>query len=178
MYKQFWMGLLLLATTTTVQAQVLQTKAGQIRFFSSTPTEDIEATNNQAVSKLDTKTGAMQFMVLIKGFRFENELMQQHFNDDYLESSKFPKGEFKGKITNIAAINFAKDGTYPATAEGDLIIHGVTKKTKATGSITITKGKVSLKSVFKIKITDFNISGSEIGKAIAKELEITVTAAY
>lgn len=157
---------------------ILSTKSARVRFFSSTVAEDIEAINSQAVSKLDTRSGQVTFMLLIKGFVFENELMQEHFSDDYMESSKFPKSEFKGLITNIAAINFKKNGSYPATAEGSLTIHGITQKVKASGTIVITNGKASLKSVFKIKVKDYGIAGSDIGKSIAHELEITVTSQY
>ena len=100
---------LFLCSTTLVEAQtVLQTKSANIQFFSSTSVEDIEAVNNQGISKLDPKTGQVQFQLLIKGFSFENELMQKHFNEEYLESNKFPKSEYKGLITNIKSINFAK----------------------------------------------------------------------
>ena len=151
------------------------TKAAQVKFFSHTPAEDIEATNNQAVSKLVSNTGDIMFSVLIKGFRFENELMQEHFNGaDYMNSTKFPKGEFKGKITNIATVNFTKDGTYKVAATGTLTIKGVTKIVSTTGSITVAKTVVSTKSLFKINVKDYGIDGSEV----AKDLEITVTAKY
>ncbi len=170
---------LFLCSTTLVEAQtVLQTKSANIQFFSSTSVEDIEAVNNQGISKLDPKTGQVQFQLLIKGFSFENELMQKHFNEEYLESNKFPKSEYKGLITNIKSINFAKDGAYPTSTEGNITIHGISQKVKANGTITVAKKKASLKAVFKIKLKDFGITGDEIGKSISNELEIKVNCKY
>ena len=151
------------------------TKSAQVKFFSHTPAEDIEAINNQAVSKLIDNTGQVVFSLLVKGFRFENELMQEHFNGpDYMNSTQFPKGEFKGTIVNIAAVNFTKDGTYNVTTNGDLTIKGITKKVTTKGTVTIVKGNVSTKSIFKINVKDFGVNSSEV----AKDLEITVTAKY
>ena len=174
--KQLFLILLAACSLTAISAQkTYVTKSAQVKFFSHTPAEDIEATNNQAESKLVDKTGQVMFSLLIKGFRFENELMQEHFNGaDYMNSTKFPKGEFKGKITNIAAVNFAKDGTYNVTTTGDLTIKGITKKVTAKGTITVTKSKISTKSIFKINVKDYGVDGSEV----TKDLEITVTAKY
>jgi polyisoprenoid-binding protein YceI len=180
MLKQLFIALLLMGTfNTAIIAQNLHsTKSAKIKFFSSLAAEDIEATNAQAVSKLDTKTGAINFIVLINGFVFENELMQKHFNEDYMESTKFPKSEFKGSLTNLSAINFSKNGSYPAIVSGNLTIRGISQPVKATGNIAIANGKISVKSIFKIKVKDFGIAGSDIGKSIANELEITVTSIY
>jgi hypothetical protein len=175
MKQSFLLLVALLSLASTFAQKTYATKAAQVKFFSHTPAEDISAINNQAVSKLVSNTGDVMFSVLIKGFRFENELMQEHFNGaDYMNSTKFPKGEFKGTITNIATVNFAKDGVYNVTANGNLTIKGITKKVAAKGAITITKGIVSTKSIFKIMIKDFGINASEV----AKDLEITVTAKY
>jgi len=180
MLKKLFIALLVLGTTNTITVaqNIHSTKSAKIRFFSSLAAEDIEATNAQAVSKLDTKTGAINFIVLINGFVFENELMQKHFNEEYMESTKFPKSEFKGLLTNLSSINFSKNGSYPAIVSGSLSIRGINKPVKATGSIVVTNGKISVKSIFKIKVKDFGIAGSDIGKSIANELEITVTSQY
>lgn len=155
-------------------AKTFKSTKGQIRFFSSTPAEDIEATNTQILSSITDK-GAIQFAALIKGFRFENELMQAHFNEEkYLNSDKFPKSEFKGNIVNFSSVNLTKDGSYPVTAEGNLTLHGVTKKVTAKGTITVSNGKLKLNSVFKLHVQDFDVDGSEV----AEQLEITVNADY
>ncbi len=170
----------LLSCTYVVHAQkTYATKTAQIKFLSKTPAEDIEAVNNQVESRLVDKSGQMTFALLIKGFKFENELMQDHFNKpDYMDSDKYPKATFKGVITNIATVNFAKDGAYPVMVDGDLTIRGVTQKTKAAGLIIIEKGKVISKSSFKIKLKQFGLTGKDIGTVIANDMEITVSAKY
>ena len=155
-------------------AKIYTTNKASVRFLSN-GSEEIEATNSNTVSALNDKTGDLRFIALIKGFHFENELMQDHFNSaDYMNSDAFPKSEFKGKIADISKVDFTKDGNYPVTATGSLSIHGITQKITATGTITIAKGKVSIKSVFKIKRIDYGITTDEI----ADTLEITVTAAF
>lgn len=160
-----------------VQAQkTYSTKAAKVKFFSHTVAEDVEALNSQVLSSLNDKTGAINFAVLIKGFKFENSLMQQHFNDkDYMHSDKFPKATFVGNVTNIASVNFTKNGTYNATAEGTLTMHGKLQKIKQTGTISIANGKVLLKSVFKIKPKDFGIT---VPDGIADVIEVTVDSSF
>ncbi|MFL9482036.1 YceI family protein [Chitinophagaceae bacterium LWZ2-11] len=179
MKKILVLAIAVLAVTTMHAQKVYSTKSAKVRFFSSTAAEDIEATNSQAESKLASANGQMMFMLLVKGFRFENELMQNHFNDkDYMNSDQYPKSEFKGTITNISTVNFAKDGTYPVTTEGNLTIRGITQKVTASGTLTVAAGKVSVKSVFKIKVKDFGFTGKLITGTISDQVEITVTAKY
>ena len=157
------------------EAKIYSTNKASIRFFSHTPEEDIEATNSQVISKLNNQTGQLSFAALIKGFHFENELMQDHFNsEDYMNSDAFPKSEFKGVLNNLIKLDLTKDATNKISATGSLTIHGITQKVFATGTITVAKGKISLKSVFKIKRADYGITTNEI----ADELEITVTCKY
>lgn len=158
--------------------KIYRTSTGQIKFFSTTPIEDIEAVNNEVDSKFSDKTGQITFDLLIKGFRFENGLMQQHFNEDYMESSKYPKASFRGYITNITQITLAKEGKYAATAEGDLTIHGVTKKIKVNGTIEKNNKGVTLKGTFKIQLADFKIQGDYIGDKIAKDVQVIVNCNY
>ncbi len=176
--KKILFTLLLLAGCHALQAQkVYQTKAGKIKFYSAALLENIEAVNNQVDSKLATN-GQMVFMALIKGFRFENATMQEHFNENYMESDKYPKASFQGKISNLADVNFEKDGIYKTTVAGTLEIHGTKQNVTATGTLEVKAGKVSAKSVFKIKLADYNIKGTLIGDKIAKEIEITVDCKY
>lgn len=165
--------------STCLQAQkIYSTKAGKISFFSNAPLEDIEAKTSEVESKLLTSTGQTVFTLLIKGFQFENQLMQEHFNEDYVESTKYPKADFKGSITNIKDINFSKDGTYPANVSGMLTIHGVTKELNSNGSITVNGGKVIARSKFNITLKDYNIGGPLVGKKIGSQIEITVDCQY
>ena len=106
--------------------------------------------------------------------------MQQHFNDkEYMNSTEFPKSEFKGTITNLSAINFKKDGSYQAVVEGTLTMHGVTNKVTTNGTITVKEGKISSKGVFNVKLTDYNIKVPSIVTAkVAESVEITVDCNY
>jgi polyisoprenoid-binding protein YceI len=111
----------------------------------------------------------------MKSFEFEKALMQEHFNENYVESAKFPDATFKGKVININEINFTKNGKYKAFVEGDLKIHGVTKKVKQNGSIEVKDGKIIIIAKFPIILKDYNI---KIPKAvinnIAENVDITV----
>ncbi len=167
-----------LLSTAPVQAQkIYSTKAGKISFFSSAPLEDIEAVNTDVESKLST-TGQVAFALLVKGFRFENELMEEHFNENYLESDKFPKSEFKGTIINIAEINLAKDGMYPIRTKGTLTIHGVSQPIETAGTLEVKGGQITAKTKFIIALKDYGISSSLIGKKIAQNIAVTVTSRY
>jgi len=170
---------LLLVSTAYLNAQNLySTHTGQIKFYASTPLENVEAVNNEVESKMLQKNGQIIFAVLIQGFHFANALMQDHFNENYMESTKYPKADFKGFITNIASVNFSKDGKYNITGEGDLTVHGVTKKITTTGVLEIAGGKVSINSVFKINLKDFKVTGSYIGTKIAEQVQLTVNCKY
>ena len=111
---------LLLAGANAVSAQKFFTKDGTIHFFSDAKMEKIDATNNKASIVLDASSGAIEIATLIKGFVFENAFMGEHFNETYMESDKFPKANFKGKIENMSQVNFAMSGTYKAKVVGDL----------------------------------------------------------
>ncbi|MEK7253941.1 MAG: YceI family protein, partial [Bacteroidota bacterium] len=101
--------LLLLFFAQGIQAQKYFTREGKITFVSDAAMEKIEAVTNSATSVIDMATGAVEFAVLIKGFQFKKALMQEHFNENYMESSKFPKATFKGKIDNFSSVNLKKD---------------------------------------------------------------------
>ncbi len=151
------------------------TKSGKIDFYSKTPLEDIEAKHKFAVCLLDTKTGTLQFSILIKGFEFENEEMQEHFNEDYLESDKYPKAEFKGQIVNNSIINYTKPNTYPVHVVGQLTIHGVTKEVQSAGTIKVDGDALTATSSFIIQVADYNIKIPALVKdKVAKTVKITV----
>ncbi len=155
------------------------TRTGYIKFFSTSAVENIEAHNRQVTSFLDIKTGEMVFAVLMKSFEFEKALMQEHFNENYVESDKFPKSTFKGNITNLAEINFAKDGNYEAIVSGDLTIHGVTKPIKSKGTITVKAGNIIAKTVFPVTVADHDIKiPSLVRDNIAKVVEVSVDMTY
>ncbi|HAK12973.1 MAG TPA: YceI family protein [Chitinophagaceae bacterium] len=177
MKKSLFIAAMLISIASFSQ-KVYSTKSGQISFNASSPIEKIKGINNQADSKMIDKNGQIVFMLLIKSFKFENQLMEDHFNENYMESTKFPKADFKGFITNINSVDFTKDGKYPVTADGTLTLHGVSKKVQPTGVITINDGKVTLTSTFRIALKDYNVTGSYIGSKIASDVEINVQCKY
>ena len=163
----------------TINAQKYMTKNGYIGFYSHTSMEDIKADNNQVAGVLDISTGEMVFQALIKSFHFDRALMEEHFNENYLESDKIPKSTFKGKITNLAAVSFSKNGTYEVTVEGDLTIHDVTNKISTKGTIEVVTGGINASSKFKIVPEDYRIDiPSVVREKINKDLEVTVTMKY
>ena len=118
------------------------TKTGKINFFSKATLEDIEAKNKTVTAVIDSKSGAIQFSVQMKGFEFEKKLMQQHFNENYVESDKFPKAVFTGKIQNAQDLKLTQDGTYALKVNGSLTIHGVTKEQNAQAVFTVKGGNI------------------------------------
>ena len=169
----------ILITATSIQAQkIYSTKSGKITFFSKAPLEDIDATNSEVESKLSPTNGQVVFTLLVKGFRFSNATMEDHFNENYMESSKFPKSDFKGYVTNIKDINFQKDGSYPAKVKGKLTIHGITHDVDTNGTIDVKGGKVTGRTKFNINLKDYGIGGALIGKKIAENISITVDSQY
>lgn len=163
----------------TCIAQKYFTKNGNISFFSATNIENIKAENNQVMSVLNTANGELQFSVLIKNFHFKKVLMEEHFNENYMESDKFPKSAFKGTITDISKVNFSKEGSYPVTVTGDLTMHNTTKKITTSGTINIGSGKIIGNAVFKLTLADYNISIPKVvANNISKTIEITVNCLY
>jgi polyisoprenoid-binding protein YceI len=178
--KKLLFAIGLMAITQASVSQVFFTRTGKVGFFSHTDVEDIKAENNEAVSFLDAAKGEFRFQTLIKGFRFPKASMEQHFNSSsYMDSDQFPKSEFKGSIKNPTAVNFKKDGTYKVEVEGDLTMHGVTKKIKVPGTITVQGGKVSANAVFMVNRTDFGIKVPSFTAAkISENIQVTVNCAY
>lgn len=159
-------------------AQKFLTKTGYIRFYSDAPMEKIEAINRQVNSVVDVATGDFVFKVLMKSFVFEKALMQEHFNENYVESDKYPNATFVGKVTNLKEVNFGKDGTYPATVEGKLTIKGVTKEVKQTGTFEVKGGSILGKSKFNLTLSDYNVTiPSAVSKNISNTVEVTVDVA-
>ena len=160
-------------------AQRIYTKNGSISFFSKSPLEDITAKNNEVMSVIDQQSGDIQFSVLIKSFRFKKSLMEEHFNENYMESDKFPKAIFKGMITDVSRVNFSTDGTYPVTVSGDLTIHGVTNKVVSPGAIEVKNGTPTAQSTFNITLADYKITiPAVVRNNIAKIIAITISCVY
>ena len=168
--------LLALFTFGQVQAQkIYSTKAATVRFI-AVDDKDIDATNSKAVSRLETN-GKLSFIMLMKDFSFEMDLMQKHFNEEYVESDKFPRGLFNGQITNIKSVNFTKDGSYPIIVKGNMQVHGVNKTIQTNGVIVITKGLPKASAKFTVSLKDFGIGGVLIDM-VADQVDIEVVASY
>ncbi len=165
-----------LITMSAFAQKVYKTNAAQIKF--QPITEEAGCTNNQVQSILSSTDGKIAFSALIKGFKFSNSLLEDHFNENYMESTKFPNAKFQGMITNIKDVNFTKNGTYKVTVKGNLTIHGVTKEITTTGTIEVNGTKVIAKCNFKVKVSDYGVKGLYIGQKIAAEQDITVTSTY
>ena len=165
MQKRKFLFILLSSATFCAGAQDrFFTKTGKILFLSKAPLETIEAVNKTAGAVLDGKTGTVQMAVLMRGFEFKKALMQEHFNENYVESDKFPKAEFRGKVLNNESIDYTKDGTYNATASGQLTIHGIAQPVELPLTLTVDGGKLTAASVFNVLLSDYKISIPSIVK--------------
>ncbi len=173
-----WVFFLCSLTCFAQPPAVVSTRTGQVKFFSSTPAEDIEAVNNEVNSKLSTSNGQIVFSVLIKGFRFRNALMQEHFNENYLESDQFPKADFKGNISNFNQLDFSKNGTHKVAVSGTITIHGVSQPITTEGNIEVKEGKITATSTFDLTLKDFNIKGMAIGNQVAKKVKVSLLCRY
>ncbi|AKQ46024.1 hypothetical protein TH63_10855 [Rufibacter radiotolerans] len=155
------------------------TKTGYISFFSKAPLEDIEAHNRQVVSFLDFKTGDLVFSVPMKAFAFKKSLMQEHFNENYVESDRYPKATFKGKVLEIQQVNLALDNLYKVVVEGVLTIHGVDKLIRTNATLQVKGRQVQGKSTFSVTPQEFNIQiPSLVKEHIARQIDITVDMLY
>ena len=175
--KNFNLLVVLVIFNISVHAQTkLLCKETKITFFSKATLENISAQNNKALSAWDVTNGLLEFSVLIKGFEFEKQLMQDHFNENYMESDKYPKATFKGIIENYETILLTKDNTYKINVTGILTMHGVSKKITLPATITIKNGGISSQANFTILLADYNIKiPSVVAKNISNQITISVT---
>jgi len=165
--------LICLILSSAMFSQKMITRSGEIKFEASMPSfEEIAAKNNTASCLFDTATGEIAVLVLLKGFRFKIPLMEEHFNENYIESDQFPKSTFKGKVANFVASKVtATKATFDV--EGDLTLHGVTKKVKSKITFLQSGEKLIANCTFKIKTADYNIKIPSVVKSkIAETVEI------
>lgn len=165
--------------TLSAGAQNFITKNGKISFFSKTDVEDIDAVNNQAVSVINSQTGSVAFSVLVNGFLFKKALMQEHFNENYMESGKYPKASFKGTIADMSKVDFKKDGTYNVTVSGDLTMHNITNKITVPAVIVVKGNALSASTTFKVKLDDYKIAVPKVVENnISKIIDLKVDCNY
>ena len=171
--------IVLLAWAPIHSQDIYYTREGKVSFFSEAPLENIEAHNNRASSVFNAETCEIEFSVLIKGFMFEKSLMQEHFNENFMESHKFPRAEFKGTIQDCGEIQLDEEGTYPFKVTGDLEIRGISRNIEAEGAFSVGDGAIIGKSGFEVKVADYDIHiPAVVRDNIAREIEITIEANY
>ncbi|SHN46029.1 YceI-like domain-containing protein [Chitinophaga sp. CF418] len=157
-----------------MQAQIFMTRNGNVSFFSKTPLEDIKAENSQAFAAVDLTKKSVAFTLLQRNFLFPKQLMQEHYNENYVESEKFPKAQFSGTFTGDVP---AKPGTYKVQVTGQLTLHGVTQQITVPGELEVQEGKLTAKSAFAVKPSDFNIKIPSLVKdKIASQINIQIVA--
>jgi hypothetical protein len=164
------------AVNSSSLAQKFTAQSGVISFFSDAALEDIRAENTLVGSLFNASSGELVYMVRIKDFKFPKALMREHFNEKYMETEKFPRSSFSGKI-----VGYNPDVTGPqkVRAVGKLLIHGVTKDVDIPGTIEFAGGKVSMKSKFIVKLVDYQIKIPKlVWQNIAEEIEVTIDFIY
>jgi len=171
--------LFVLMIGSNLNAQKYFSKTGEISFYSHTPIENIEAMSNTATTVYDAESGKIQWAVLVKSFEFEKALMQEHFNENYMESSKYPKASFKGQLAEGSELNLQKDGEYTVAVTGEMTIHGVTQPLETKATFKVENGVITAQSSLKVSVADYGIEVPSVVKDnIAKELEINIKANY
>ena len=176
--KKIFAAIVILFTAQVTEAQsVLLATGGKVSFFSETPMENIDATSQSATSVITTSTNSIQFTIPVRTFKFKKALMEEHFNEKYVESEKFPKSTFKGKINEN--INWSRDTVATITATGVMDLHGVNKMITETGKLTIKNGVVTVDFTFMVALKDYNIEVPKlVTQSIAENIRITGTFQY
>lgn len=157
-----------------LNAQKYMTQNGVISFFSSTPIEDIEAVNNQVSAVVNSETGEIAAVLLLKAFNFEKALMQEHFNEKYVESDKFPKSVFKGRILEFDKLNLNEEKGQ-VILKGELTIHGITNSIVVDGLLSQDGTSINLLLEFNVNVADYNIKiPKTVRDNIADNIKVTV----
>ncbi len=168
-----WMMFVLLSVTFQAEAQKLITRTATANFYSKAKLEDISAANKQVTMLINTATQAVAVKVPIRSFEFEKALMEEHFNENYLESEKFPEATFSGKISESTPVDWKKDGTYEVNVEGKLTLHGVSKSITEKATLTIKGETISVSCKFQVKLADYGIKNDKL-ENIAEQIDIQI----
>jgi polyisoprenoid-binding protein YceI len=151
------------------------TNDGAITFFSHTAIEDITATHQKVSAVIDGETGEVAVIVKMTGFQFEKKLMQEHFNETYVESEKFPKATFNGKISNIGIVDYSTGGIFEVNVEGEMTIHGVTRTLSTKGTLEVIDKKLVASAQFYLNPEDYDIKiPGVVRNNIAEQMKITL----
>lgn len=169
--------ILLILLTNSPDVAIYTAKSGEIIFFSEAPLENIEAKSTSVNSLINLKTKEVAFIIPMTSFKFQKELMREHFNEKYVESARFPEARFKGKI--LEDIDFSKEGVYQVTATGPLVIHGIEKEHTEKGTLTVKSGKIHLETQFYVLLKDHKIEiPTLVTQKIAEKVLVKVKADY
>jgi YceI-like domain len=173
MIKRFLLIALVCTCSSIGFSQMYMTRNGFVGFYSKTAMEDIQAENNQVYAVIDATKKNIAFTLLMKGFIFRKELMQVHFNENYVESDKYPKANFTGTFSGD--LTPGKDAVYKVTVKGSLTIHNVTRIVENQATMEIANGKLTGSADFTIRPEDYNISiPSLVRDKIARDVTIHV----
>lgn len=167
--------LLLCGVALSAPAQKYISDLNHVSFYSEAPLENIEAHSYKSKSLIDLQTNEIVFTVPIRTFEFEKSLMQEHFNENYMESHKFPRAKFKGKVIGFEP----KPGKQQVSAEGQLEIHGVTQEVKVEGEIDYSEDEITINATFPVKVADYNIKiPTVVASNIAEVVDVTIEFTY
>lgn len=167
---------ILIGAPILLSAQRIFTRNANVSFdaTSNASLEEVDAKTSTGTIVIDAATGNVEAAVLMKSFQFKKALMQEHFNENYVESTKYPKATFKGKIADASTVSFTKDGTYKTTVMGSLTMHGITKAINAPATITVKGGKVTAQTDFSVTLADYSISvPSLVADKVAKVAKVS-----
>ncbi len=162
-------------SVATTFGQRYFTRTGHANFFSHSSLEDISADNNNASLVIDASSGELISKMLMKSFVFEKALMQEHFNENYIESDKFPKAILKGTILNVKELDFSSTEVQKLMIDAKVTLHGVEKAYKIQGSIQNKEGMLICKAIFNMKPEDHKIEiPKTVAGNIAESIRVTV----
>jgi flagellar basal body rod protein FlgG len=177
--KKLLFILLGLISIQLVNGQNYMSKDGSIEIYAETSLLTIDGKTQTAGSIINSATGDVVASILVTSFKFKEALLEEHFNENYMESHKFPKAQFKGKITNWNTVKLTTDGSYPITIEGDLTMHGETRPLKTTGNLVVSGGKISANTEFFVSLENYKIKVEESYKdRIPDKIKLTLKFNY
>ncbi len=171
--KYFFLVAAILIASMALHAQIYLGKTCAISFFSKGPIEDIAAVNKSSKPIFNSATGEVAIKITIKGFEFDKKLMEEHFNEKYMESDKYPYATFGGKVNE--KIDYTKEGTNKVTVTGKLNMHGVEKERTIDGTVTVKGGEIMFDSKFMVALKDHKVEiPTLVAQNIAETVEVTV----
>ncbi len=177
MKKIILLSIVSIFTLNSFSQGIYKATSGEISFFSEAPMENIEAKNTQVKAIMNTDKSELAFIVPVIGFKFEKPLMEEHFNENYMESGKYKTAQFSGSYKGD--VDFKTNGEYPVTGKGKLTIHGVEQEREFNGTMKVDGGKVILTCKFQVQLKDHKIKIPKVVvKNIAEEVEVSVNVTF